>query len=102
MDKAQKILNLLGMAQRAGRLVSGDFAAEKEIKNGRGLYLAFLAKDSGGDNEKKYSYLAEETGVPVNRMFTKAELGVAIGKEKRVIVLVKDKGFAEAILKLMR
>lgn len=103
MNNKEKISNLLGMAQRAGLLISGDFAAEKELRTtSKQERLVFLASDSGQDNEKKYLYKGESLGLTVNRMFTKVELGHAIGKAQRVIIIVNDTGFTKAILKLMR
>ena len=47
-----KIINLLGLAQRAGKLTSGDFIVEKSIKK-RDAKLVFLAIDTASNNEKK-------------------------------------------------
>ena len=73
-----KILNLLGLAQRAGQVISGDFIVEKAIKR-KEPKLVLLAGDCAANNEKK--------------------LGTAIGKEVRVVVAVLDDGFAKALLK---
>ena len=39
----QRIMNLLGMAQKAGRIVSGNFAVEQAIKGGKAKYLIVAA-----------------------------------------------------------
>ncbi|WP_295235105.1 ribosomal L7Ae/L30e/S12e/Gadd45 family protein [Veillonella sp.] len=93
-----KVKNLLGMAQRAGKLLSGDFVAEKAIKRGQ-IPLALLASDCAKNNAEKYNWLAQQHKVPLREVLTKAELGQAIGKEQRAIVLVNDAGFAKAMLK---
>ena len=93
-----KFKNLLGMAQRAGKVLSGDFVAEKAIKRGNGP-LALLATDCAKNNAEKYIWLAQQYDVPLRNVLTKAELGHAIGKEQRAIVLVNDVGFAKAMLK---
>ena len=59
-----KIINLLGLAQRAGKLTSGDFIVEKSIKK-RDAKLVFLAIDTASNNEKKYKELTTACGVPV-------------------------------------
>ena len=94
----EKILNLLGMAQRAGKLLSGDFVAEKAIKR-QHIPLALLASDFAKNNAEKYRWLAQTNEVPLREIGTKAELGQAIGKEQRAIILVNDEGFAKAMLK---
>lgn len=93
----QKIKNLLGLAQRAGKLISGDFAVEKAVKRG-GAPLVLLAMDCAVNNTKKYTQMAETYGVPLRILLTKEELGQAIGKELRAVVLVNDSGFAKALL----
>ena len=93
-----KFKNLLGMAQRADKLLSGDFVAEKAIKRGT-IPLALLATDCAKNNAEKYIWLTQQYEVPLRSVLTKAELGHAIGKEQRAIVLVNDEGFAKAMLK---
>ena len=93
----QKIKNLLGLAQRAGKLISGDFAVEKAVKRG-GAPLVLLAMDCAANNTKKYTQMAYTHGVPLRTLLTKEELGQAIGKELRAVVLVNDSGFAKALL----
>ena len=86
-----KILNLLGLAQRAGKVISGDFIVEKAIKRKEPKLVA--------NNEKKYTQLAETPHIPLHSIADKEALGTAIGKEVRVVVAVLDDGFAKALLK---
>ena len=46
-----KVLNLLGLAQRAGKLCSGDFIVEKAMKK-KTPKLVLLAGDCAANNEK--------------------------------------------------
>lgn len=101
MTAQDKIANLLGLAFRARKIVCGDFAAEKYLKN-RGVPMLFLASDGGADNTAKYRRLAERKGIPVIDIFSKEELGSAVGKTQNVVVLLTDAGFAEAINKVLR
>ena len=91
-----KILNLLGLAQRAGKVISGDFIVEKAMKR-KDPKLVLLAGDCAANNEKKYTQLAETH--QIHSIANKEALGTAIGKEVRVVVAVLDDGFAKAILK---
>ena len=93
-----KILNLLGLAQRAGKVISGDFIVEKAIKR-KEPKLVLLAGDCAANNEKKYTQLAETHQIPLHSIDNKEALGTAIGKEVRVVVAVLDDGFAKAIVK---
>lgn len=93
-----KILNLLGLAQRAGKLSSGDFIVEKAMKK-KEPKLVLLAADCASNNEKKYIQLADTHHIPLRKVASKEALGTAIGKEVRVVVAVQDDGFAKALLK---
>lgn len=93
-----KAMNLLGLAQRAGKVQSGDFIVEKALK-AKAVKLLLLASDAGPNNEKKYRQLAQVHGVPIRRLATKEELGHAIGKELRVVVAINDEGFSKSMMK---
>lgn len=93
-----RILNLLGLVQRAGKLSSGDFIVEKAMKK-KTPKLVLLAGDCAANNEKKYIQLAELHHIPLRKVGSKETLGSAIGKEVRVVVAVEDDGFAKALLK---
>ena len=93
-----RILNLLGLAQRAGKLSSGDFIVEKAMKK-KTPKLVLLAGNCAANNEKKYIQLAELHHIPLRKVGSKETLGAAIGKEVRVVVAVEDDGFAKALLK---
>lgn len=100
MPNKIKIKNLLSMAQRAGKLVSGDFIVEREVKRNNVLVL-FMATDVAMNNKKKYEELSNAHNIPLISIFDKEELGQIIGKERRVIVAVEDQGFAKALLKIL-
>lgn len=100
MPNKIKVQNLLSMAQRAGKLVSGDFIVEREVKRNRVLVL-FMATDVAENNKKKYEELSSAYKIPLISLFDKEELGQIIGKERRVIVAVEDQGFAKALLKIL-
>lgn len=64
--------------------------------------MLFLACDGGSDNVEKYRRLAKRKGIAVVDIFTKQELGQAVGKMQNVVVLLTDTGFAKAIAKVMQ
>lgn len=96
-----KVLNLLGLACRAGKTISGDGAALKHLKR-KTVPLLFLASDSGHDNGEKYRRLAERKGIALIDKYSRDDLGNAVGKAQCVIVLLDDQGFAKAIEKAKR
>ena len=94
-----KIYNLLSMAQRANKVVSGDFAVEKAVQ-GRKARLILVAGDAAEETKKKYQHLAEEATIKLYYLFDREKLGHCIGKEYRAVAAVLDKGFADALVKL--
>lgn len=95
----QKILNMLGMAMRARKLVSGEFATESAVKSFEAC-MVFVAEDASDNTKKLFHDKCSFYEVPCIDFGTKAELGHAIGKEYRASLALTDEGFADAISKL--
>lgn len=92
-----KILSYIGMARRAGKIVSGESQVEAMLKKNKGLLL-ILAGDAPGV-QRKYEQWAGDLKIPIIIIGTKQELGIALGLSPRSVILVMDDGFAKAILK---
>jgi len=88
----QKILNLLGLAQRARKVVLGeDFVLSALAKNEHNL--VFLASDAGENIKNKILKKTEYYSALLIDNLTTDELSKAIGKNNRKVILVSDKGF---------
>lgn len=92
------MLSLLGLAQKAGKVASGEFATESAIKSGKAA-LAIVAEDASENTRKKMKNMTDYYNVPMLLYGTKEELGTCIGKEYRSMVAVLDKGFSESLKK---
>ncbi len=88
----------LGLAQKAGKLASGDYAVRAALKTGKGRLLV-LAVDAAENSKKDMRFLADATKVVVVECLTRDELGWSIGKAKRTAVVVLDNNFANMIKK---
>jgi len=91
-----RIENLLSMAARARRIVSGAFIAEETLGKGRGTYL-LLAADAAEETKRKFTELAERRHVPHTQLLTTERLGRCLGKEYRAVAVLIDRGFAERL-----
>ncbi|MBQ5587422.1 MAG: ribosomal L7Ae/L30e/S12e/Gadd45 family protein, partial [Selenomonadales bacterium] len=73
----KSMLSLLGLAQKAGQLASGDFGAEKAIRAGKAKMI-LMAEDCADETKKKYRELAEEYDLDIpeqlNRRFIISEI----------------------------
>lgn len=96
----QQWTSLLGIANRARRLISGEELVVKEIRSGNAK-LVLLAADASKNTEKKISDKCTFYQVPLKRVESRFVLGHAIGKEARVAVAVLDEGFARKLQTLL-
>lgn len=96
--KQNKIESLLGLCMRAGRLASGEFAAEEAVKAGKAC-LVIVATDASANTRKLFHDKCSFYEVPCVVYGTKESLGRCIGKEMRASIAVLDEGFAKSIIK---
>ena len=89
MEQNEAVRNAVGFAMKAGKLASGDFAADKAVKSGR-AHLIIVDSDAS-DNTKKHWRDAASSKITIEN------LGCAIGKEARMVAAVTDEGFAKMI-----
>lgn len=92
-----RALQLLSLAQRAGKVASGEFKTEETVKSGQ-AYLVIIASDASDNTKKKFSNMCDFYQVPIMIYSDKEEIGHYIGKEFRASVAVTDKGLSDKIL----
>ncbi len=100
MDNRQKILNLIGLATKAGKTASGEFSTEKAVKTGKAR-LVLVSEEASENTKKMFSDMCTYYKVPICYFGSKDELGHAMGKEMRASLAVTDTGLAGAIQKQM-
>lgn len=94
----RRIISLLGQAKKSGQFISGTNLVEGELRRGsQPHWFAVLARDTSEDISEKILKNLESASVPYGVILSKDELGDALGKSPRSIVLVKDAGIAGAI-----
>ncbi|MFB9329742.1 L7Ae/L30e/S12e/Gadd45 family ribosomal protein [Paenibacillus aurantiacus] len=91
-----KTLSLLGMAMRAGKLVTGDETVLKTIRQGKAK-LVIVAADASENTKKKYRDKCTSYNAKHIEALDRESIGRAIGKAERVLVAVTDGGFAAGI-----
>lgn len=92
----KKVYAMLGMAMKAGKVVSGEFSTEKSVKSGQAR-LVIVSEDASDNTKKLFSNMCGFYKVPRCFGGTKEELGSAIGKAMRASLAVTDENFAKAI-----
>lgn len=100
MDSRQKILNLIGLATKAGKTASGEFMTENSIKSGK-AYLVIVSEEASDNTRKMFANMCTYYKVPLYFFGRKSELGHSMGKEMRASLAITDSGLAKAVVKLM-
>ena len=95
------VLSLLGLAQKAGKIASGEFATEKSIKSGR-AYLVIVSGDASENIKKKMRQMTEYYEVPLCIYGQKEALGRCVGKSERSMLAILDQGFSKAVEKRLK
>lgn len=93
-----RLLALLGLALRAGKLQVGFSAVEQAVRRGKEP-LVVLASDMGPSQRNRALRLEPVKGF-VTGAVSGTDLATALGRNKLVIVSVSDPGFVAGIRKL--
>lgn len=94
----KKVFSYLGIATKAGKLLSGEFSTEKAVKEGTAK-LVIVASDASDNTKKMFTNMCTFYKVPIYFFGDKNELGHAIGKEFRASLVLLDKGLADTVEK---
>jgi ribosomal protein L7Ae-like RNA K-turn-binding protein len=94
-DTTERLLGLLGLACRAGRLALGARAVTAMVSEGR-RPLVIVARDAGASQRERLLRLA-----PVRRLLADAvdrqQLARALGRRELAVVAVADPDFVRGI-----
>lgn len=91
-----KVLSLLGLAQKARKIESGEFCTENAIKAFK-AELVIVAEDASDNTKHMFQNMCEFYECLYVEYSSKEQLGHAIGKEFRASVAVCDENFAKNI-----
>ncbi|MDH6363040.1 ribosomal protein L7Ae-like RNA K-turn-binding protein [Enterococcus sp. PF1-24] len=96
----QAVLNFLGLAMRAGKLVTGEEMVIKTIQKEQAKFV-FVANDASENTRKRLTDKCLYYKVPINFTFDETELSLAIGR-KRMIIAIVDEGFGRKFEELIQ
>lgn len=99
MENKQKVLNLLGLAQRARKITTGTDMVLKQVRAQR-VTVVFVASDCAENTRKRFNDKCRSYNVSLSQAFNELELSNAIG-QKRSVIAVTDKGFGRKMLELL-
>lgn len=92
----QRILGLLGIARKAGAVISGTSLLQAELKRNT-IGLLLIADDAAERSLAKLLDLVEQNETEWVRFGTREEIGKIIGRDSRICAGITDKQFAEVM-----
>lgn len=100
MTNEKKLLSLIGLAKKAGKIITGEDGCETAIRSGQAT-LVLVATDASNNTKKKFTNKTTFYKVPLYSIFTKDEMSEAIGAQNRATIVVADAGFTKSMLSLI-
>ncbi len=97
-EKSAKLIGLLGLALRAGKLGLGFSAVEKAVRRGENP-LVVVATDVGASQLGKIKRWSPVRGF-ITEELSGQDMAQAFGRNKLSVVCVSDPGFVKGIKKL--
>ena len=101
-DNQNKVLSLIGMAKKAGKLITGTDMAVDAIRNKRDkVKLLFCSADASQTTVKRIRNTSEYYKIPLCTLdFDKTELARIVGNRygQTSVIAVTDEGFAKAMI----
>lgn len=95
-----KVYSFLGLATKAGKVVSGDETCERAIKSGK-AFLTIVAQDASKNTKKKFSDMCSYRNIKIREFGEKELLGRYTGKDIRAVVCIVEHGFAKRLIELV-
>lgn len=92
----KKLLSMLSICQKAGKIASGEFAVEKALQDGSAYYI-IISKDASENTKKKFQNKAFYYKVENTVYGEKEVLSHSIGKVNRTVFAILDEGFFKKI-----
>ena len=74
-----KALSMIGLATKAGKIASGEFAVESAVRKGKAC-LVIIASDASDNTKKSFNDMGAYYHVPVYIYGTKESLGTHTGR----------------------
>lgn len=95
-----RIYSFLGIATKAGKVVSGEETCERSLKSGK-VFLVIISVDASDNTKKKFSDMCKYRSIDIRYFGEKKLLGRYIGKDIRSVAAVTGKGFAGRLKELI-
>ena len=100
MEKRKKIQSMIGLANKAGKIISGEDPVRSAIKKDK-IHLLLITEDASENTKKRFINSAIYYHIPYFIYLTKEELSISLGLKIRSIVGVADQEFTNCLIRLL-
>lgn len=100
MDNKSKIISMIGMANKAQKVISGEDSLRKAIREKK-VKLIIIAEDASDNTKKRFSNCANYYGVPYYVYLSKDEFSISLGERIRSVIGIADNNFSIYLEKLI-
>jgi ribosomal protein L7Ae-like RNA K-turn-binding protein len=90
----RRLLDILGLAARAGAIITGIDSVRRAAREDK-VFRVILADDAAPGQQGKLTPLLDARKVPFHSIFTRFELGAALGRDSVSAVGITDRRFAK-------
>ncbi len=95
--KNDPILSLISLCAKGRNVVSGAFATEKAVKEGKAS-LVIVTEDASDNTRKKFKDMCEYRDIPFYLYSDMDSMGRSVGCEMRTSIAVVDEGLAVKLI----
>lgn len=98
MINKDKILGLLGLSTRAGKVIFGTDACIEYVNKNK-VKLLLIAEDASDRTKLKFNEIAKAKQIPIYELGSIDEISKSIGKKNKAIIGITDINFSKEIIK---
>ena len=100
MDNRSKVISMIGMANRAQKVISGEESLRQSIREKK-VKLIIIAEDASFNTKKRFSNCANYYGIPYYVYLSKDEFSISLGGRIRSVIGIADDNFTAYLEKLI-
>ena len=97
---ADRIYSFMGLAAKAGRLLSGDETCERALKTGK-VHLVIVSEDASDNTKKKFKDMCSYRNIELREFGEKELLGKFSGKSTRSVIAIMETNFAGHLMEMI-
>ncbi|MCK9217094.1 MAG: ribosomal L7Ae/L30e/S12e/Gadd45 family protein [Firmicutes bacterium] len=95
-----KVLSMLGMSYQAKKIITGEDALRKSIRENK-VKLLIIANDASDNTKKRLINCAKHYGISYYVFSTKNDFSICLGGKNRSAIGIIDKNFTNIVEKLI-